>query len=316
MNTAAQRSIELAHRIIAILKEHRRSESCHHHEYHDCLVSHVNKLIQLISRNEIIRFVLPAFPAKSPNPSKTYGALPDLGEHLALCFLNHLCCSIKHIYSPGAEIIICSDGRVFNDLVGVGDHEVDAYSQKIRAILEDNNLTHITLFALDEHYGNVPYAEMRKNLIREFGETEARLKNTIKNCISARQQFNGIHRFIFEDSMFAMNTLSRNKIRKLSKEVAYQVVKRSNSWSVLVEKKFPDALRLSIHPQVCGSNKIGLMLLKAVDNWATPWHRVVLYDGQEHRLIKKNDAEDLGATPVFVNDKFSHYILKELHYVN
>lgn len=316
MKTVEQHSIQLAHQIVAILKEHKRAELCHHEEYHDCLVPHVNKLAKLIAKNEILHFVLPAFPAKSPNSTKTYGFLPDLGEHLALCFLNQLCCSIKNIYPPGAEITICSDGRVFNDLVGVCNSKVDAYSKKIQDILVDNDLTQISLFALDEYYNAISYTKMRNNLIVEFGEKDECLKNNIKNCALSRQQFNGIHRFVFEDNVFIESSLSRNKIRKLSKEIAYQVVKRSNAWSKLVEKTFPDALRLSIHPQFCGSNKIGLMLLKASDNWATPWHRVVLYDGQEYRLMKKSDAESLGAIPVFVNEQFSHYILKDNYYAD
>lgn len=308
--------MKIAHQIVALLQEHRRAEICHHHEYHDCLALHVDKLEKLITQNKTLRFVLPAFPAKSPNTNKTYGPLPDLGECLALFFLNQFCESIKQIYSPGAEIIICSDGRVFNDLVGVKDREVDAYAQKIQDILAQNNLSHLSLFALDEYYSDLSYEEMRNNLIAEFGEESDALKNNIKICPVARQQFNGIHRFVFEDNLFVSQALSRNKIREQSKDIAYQVVRRSNAWSVLVEKAFPDALRLSIHPQKCGSNKIGFMLLQAEDNWATPWHRVVLYDGQQHALIKKKDAEGLGATAVFDKGQFSHYVLEGNHHVN
>lgn len=309
MKTVEQGPIHLAYQLVAILKEHRRALPCHHDEYQDCLKEHVNKLVALISKRKMLCFVLPAFPAKSPNRDKTYGVLPDLGERLALGFLNQLCLAIKSIYSPGAKIVICSDGRVFNDLIGIGDQDVDAYSKKIETILIKDNLTHLSLFSLDEYYHQGSYIEMRKHLINEFSEDDEYFKKNITNSPSSLQQFNGIHRFIFEDNKFILNTLSKNKIRKLSKETAYQVVRRSNAWSVLVERSFPEALRLSIHPQHCGSKKIGLMLLKSIDYWATPWHRVVLYNRKEHVLIKKNDAEDLGATPIFVNNEFSHYVL-------
>lgn len=307
MKAGKANSIALAHQIIDMLNEHRRESRCHHHGHHECLALHVDKLTALVTKGERIRFVLPAFPAKSPNLNKTYGVLPDLGEQLALCFLNQLCVAIEGIYPSGADIMICSDGRVFNDLLGISDYEVDAYSQTIRDIIEEQQLTHILLFSLDDYFDNMPGADMRENLMTAFGEPEERFRYNIKHNAFARQQFNGIHRFVFEDNTFVMNALSRNKIRNLSKDIAYQVVRRSNAWSALVEARFPEALRLSIHPQVCGSNKIGLMLLKAADQWATPWHRVVVYDGYEHRLMTRRDAETLGAKPVFVKEAFSHY---------
>lgn len=42
------------------------------------------------------------------------GTLPDLGEELALTHLNGLGESIADIYEPGAQIVITSDGLVYN----------------------------------------------------------------------------------------------------------------------------------------------------------------------------------------------------------
>lgn len=68
-----------------------------------------------ISRSEPIKMVLPAFPFKSPNRrDKTLGSLPDLGEEVALMHLNGLCSSIADIYEHGANVVITSDGLVYN----------------------------------------------------------------------------------------------------------------------------------------------------------------------------------------------------------
>ena len=68
-----------------------------------------------VSKREPVLMVLPAFPFKSPNrKAKTLGALPDLGEELALMHLNGLCESIKEIYEHGANVVITSDGLVYN----------------------------------------------------------------------------------------------------------------------------------------------------------------------------------------------------------
>ncbi|KAF2658352.1 hypothetical protein K491DRAFT_265451 [Lophiostoma macrostomum CBS 122681] len=70
---------------------------------------------QSISVNEPIRLLLPGFPYKSPNTTdKVLGALPDLGEELALAHLNGLCESIASVYEHGAQVHIVSDGLVYN----------------------------------------------------------------------------------------------------------------------------------------------------------------------------------------------------------
>ena len=68
-----------------------------------------------VTKEEPVRMVLPAFPFKSPNrKDKTLGSLPDLGEELALMHLNGLCETISEIYSHGANVVITSDGLVYN----------------------------------------------------------------------------------------------------------------------------------------------------------------------------------------------------------
>jgi hypothetical protein len=68
-----------------------------------------------VKANRIIPMVLPAFPMKSNNRmQKVLGHLPDLGEELALARLANLCHDIKAIYSPGAMVVIVTDGVCYN----------------------------------------------------------------------------------------------------------------------------------------------------------------------------------------------------------
>jgi pyoverdine/dityrosine biosynthesis protein Dit1 len=68
---------------------------------------------------------------------------------------------------------------------------------------------------------------------------------------------------------------------------------------------FPKAIRLSIHPQPCGSEKLGIQFLPATNCWATPWHNVLLKNKHHWQLIKRIDAEQLGAK--LAHD---HYVLE------
>lgn len=297
-----------AKKIIALLDAHKRlAGSCSRHNNGECLGIHLSKIESFIEKNEPLQFILPAFPAKSSNANKTFGFLPDLAEKLALKFLNTICETIQEIYSPGASIRICSDGRVFSDLVQVKDSEISAYFQMMQHIIDSEQLQNIRLYSLDDYYKNSSHQQMRDQLLEDYAIPCDQIRESMKTNPNSLQLFNGMHRFIYEDNLFHFQALSKNKVRKLSGEITLQVIQRSNAFSRLLEKVFPAALRLSIHPQLCGSEKIGIMLLKADNAWATPWHRVVLYENKNPLLIRKKEAEDRGANPVFVNNHFSHY---------
>src|SRR5688572_19877658 len=60
---------------------------------------HLNKIADFVRQGKPVRLVLPAFPAKSSNPEKTLGILPDLGEVLALRRLNALCERVAEVYA-------------------------------------------------------------------------------------------------------------------------------------------------------------------------------------------------------------------------
>lgn len=84
----------------------------------------VNFLAHIYSRvaaNEAVLMCLPAFPFKSPNRStKVLGRLPDKAEEFALAHLNGLCAAIGDIYTPGARLMIVSDGLVYNGTYPLG----------------------------------------------------------------------------------------------------------------------------------------------------------------------------------------------------
>ncbi|EKD72060.1 MAG: pyoverdine biosynthesis [uncultured bacterium] len=309
MLSFSQKTQLIAEKIMQELFHYRRVINCQHIQQMDCHVLHHMKIKKFIETSQPIHFVLPAFPAKSPNPEKTAGILPDLGERLSLKFLDQLCQDIQSIYPPGAQVCICSDGRVFNDLVNVSDTNVDAYAQEIKNIIRMDNLTNLTTFSLDDFYHLQNYAEMREKLTQIYGEPMVELKEKVKTNTSIKSLFNGIHKFIFEDYLMSSTSLSKNQLRHFTKEITYQVIQRSNAWGNLIKKYFPDAVRLSIHPQPCHSEKFGIMLLQSSNVWATPWHRVLLSIGNKNILIKKKEAIAMGAKPIFINYQFSHYMM-------
>lgn len=281
--------------------------SCGQEPCPQCLAPHLVKIQAFLDREEPIHMVLPAFPAKSPNPEKTLGKLPDLGEHLALRTLQTMCEEIKDLYSPGAQVTICSDGHVFSDLVEVSDQDVTAYHSAMGDLIAELGHSNIDLFSLADIHANPEYPKLRGQLMEHFGEAIEVLRERCKTYPHHAAMLDGIHRFIFEDRVVLYPDLSRSKNRKLARPVAYQVVARSNAWSRLVAEHFPSSVRLSIHPQPYHSEKIGFLLTKAVDNWITPWHGAILLEDDEFTLLKRKQAEDAGAKLVESRGRPSHF---------
>lgn len=297
-------------RMITILMKYQRRSTvnalnCSRLTCPSCQKHPKNIIQQAILTQQPLTLILPAFPAKSANRQKTLSEQPDLGERMGLINLDKLCQSLHQLHQPGVRLIICSDGRVFNDLVLVDNADVEIYQQGLEKIIKEEKLDYLSLFSLDDVYTNLDFAAMRVQLMLDFGESLEQLKQRIRTNSDALYLFNGIHRFIVEDQLALKPHQSKNQTRLQAKETAYNVVRRSNAWSKLLAAHFPHALRLSIHPQPCGSEKFGIQFLPASNSWATPWHNVLLKNREHWQLIKRIDAEKLGARL-----NHDHYVLE------
>lgn len=266
------------------------------------------KLQYYISQGQPIHLILPAFPAKSPNPHKVLGKLPDLGEEIALTFLQSLCEDIRQVYAPGVRLSICADGRVFADLVQVSDADVSAYNDALKQQLQQLGTTNLDVLNLEDLLTTSSFDEARAWIISQYGEPLAELKARVRDTEHHRALFNGIHRFVSEDNLALAPEKSKNRVKEESKEIAYEVVRRSNAWTRLLAQEFPHAVRLSIHPQHPHSDKIGLRITRAVDDWLTPWHGVVVLRDNDYVLMKRSQAEDVGAELVLKDGRPSHFV--------
>lgn len=301
----------LAENLLLDLFRHRRllpgAGPCAKEPCPRCLDLHLPKAGAAIAAGEPIRLVLPAFPAKSANPRKTLGPLPDLGEELALRFLQERCDAIRERYPAGAKLIICSDGRVFNDLVGVTDGDVTAYRRRLMEMIREAGLSDIDVFDLDDVRPGEPFDATRRWLVERHGQSREELERRAEEFDHHRETYNGIHRFLTEDLAAREPAMSRTQARNRSKDDAYEVIRRSDAWSRLVAAYFPDALRLSIHPQPAHAEKVGILLTPSEDAWLTPWHGVVLARQDRFVLTRRADAEALGAAAVERDGRPSHF---------
>ena len=298
---------------IAILKQlfrHRRLQenagSCSENPCEQCLAMHLPKVRRWIALGEPVHFLLPSFPAKSPNTKKVLGRLPDMAEENALRFLENVCEELKQLYPAGARISICSDGRVFSDLVGVSDEDVTNYATELERMIKRGEAQSLDFFSMEDLFDVEDHVSMREQLILHYCDSLAAIEARIHAFAHHRELFNGIQRFLFEDRAAMDTGKSRSQVRKDCKELAHGVIQRSDGWGRLLNDCFPMSLRLSIHPQAPHSEKIGILLGEANDTWLTPWHGVAVKDGDSFRMMRRHEAEELGARVVERNGRPSY----------
>src|SRR5262249_29978333 len=172
----------LSRKILEQLFQHRRlhvADSCAERPCEQCLALHLPKVLRFISDDQPIHFLLPAFPAKSPSPKKVLGHLPDMAEELALQFLEQVCGEVRQLYSPGARITICSDGRVFSDLVGVTDQDVTDYGREMQEFRHRIGITSLDWFRMEDLFETSDHSIMRQQLVHHYAEPLAAIRQRI-----------------------------------------------------------------------------------------------------------------------------------------
>jgi len=274
------------------------------------LAPHLPKVLQAVERGLPVEMVLPAFPGKSPNRQKTLGPLPDLAEHHAIDELNRLAEEIRALHAPGAVIHICSDGYVFADLVRVPDAHVQAYTEDIQRYAGQHYPGRFTLFDLKDAYPQLGCLDsMREELMIEHGQSLRALQQRFEDEEHMRLMYCGIHRFLAEDyaGLVEFEGMSMNAVKKAAKPASQRVIQRSEAWSALLQARYPHCLRLSIHPQLAVSSKIGIRLVPTSDLWRTPWHSVAIKRRGVVTLDRRSNVDERYSRLVFRRGRPCHY---------
>ena len=271
---------------------------------------HLDKIRLMVAKQETITMVLPAYPGKSPNRNKTLSRLPDLAEKHSIDNLYQLCREIEQVYQGGAKILICSDGYVFSDLVRITDADVQQYTDEIISYYQQNYPGYFDFFDMKDAFKQLNCLDsMREELMVCYGESLVSLNERCKSEKETTSMYMGITRFLAEDftGLPEFTGQSKTQVKKIAKTTSVRVIQRSNAWSALLEKYFPQALRLSIHPQFRVSAKIGINLGDADDGWRTPWHSVAVLKNRQVQLQKRSQIDENRHRLIFSGGKPCHY---------
>ena len=157
-----------------------------------------------------------------------------MAERQSLAFLNELCLRIGQIYAPGARIVLCSDGRVFNDVVGIREIDITTYQQDLTTLIAELRAYNLATFNLDNVFRGCRFEEMRSQLMACFGESIETVQEEVRADEEARRMYCGITRFLVEDALRPGMTISKTALQKQCRSRAYEVIRRSRAWDTLL----------------------------------------------------------------------------------
>ncbi len=162
----------------------------------------------------------------------------------------------------------------------------------------------INIWSLKDAYGLEDINECRSRLLEDYPtsleETRAQIKepNSIQNLAYIGQK-----KYFTNDGYDSPigSKLSHTEVKRISGELAVKATHLAEAWSYCIAKRFPDAVRLSVHPYPAHWNgKTGIYLTDTQEEWITPWHGVAVLNEStgKWKIIKNYKAKEIGAVLV------------------
>lgn len=245
-----------------------------------------------VINNEPIKFAMLGLPFKSTNKrDKVLGDLPDLGEELTVKNFSAFNNDIKTVYKPGIEMLVASDGYVFNDLLGIPESVVSEY----KAINESFNANGpLKIIDINDFYSGQTVSFKRDKLMQQFGYTWERMEQEILFNPDVNFLYKGMLKFM-EEELAWQPFPSREQRRKAAKKLVREMMLRNEAYNLIVRKELPQYIRLSMHQSVNNGYKYSFKLIPGNNTHHSAWHAVIVMSHTgEAMTMHRADAEKYG----------------------
>ena len=234
-----------------------------------------------VQRDMPLEFVLPSFPVKCFNPLKVRRRTPDLAEVGCLSRLYSLCRDIEQIYQPGAMVILVTDGLVYAPIFREPIAHAQRYREEIDELIVDlgyrkyitsvdmgdlvasredefNRIYQMVEIRVADHYERYPNDSDRQRLI----------ENTMTNINLTMYPERDLIDFFVNENNSALQEEIRE--RATASAFEYLVFNQTLREIELVQRAFPNALRVTCHPK---EGQLGLHLVHP-NSFNYPWNGV------------------------------------------
>lgn len=299
--------IDLLENIFEILLKYNKGET-------ECNSEYFRGVLQkFIAKSEPIQMIIPAFPGKSINSSSIISLEPDYGEYLAIETLKSLCKDIQNIYKPGCNISLFHDGHYFFKTGCIRPYkELDQYINTLKLLTKNTGIKHITI---DQVFSGLNYDEMVTKFINNYCPSVDSFRESVLTDEDMKRKY--LNEYIFVKNEFSSELckgLSSSQCKAKSKELALNIMIIEAGMSKLLEERFPNFFRLSIHKQNSSkSKKFYINLLGNCKNLGTAWFNITVKDSDgNYMFMKKLTAEQSGYSYVENNGMpyyFSNVVL-------
>lgn len=252
----------------------------------------INHILPLLEQKKRLLFILPGFPFKDQNRFRVpYDAsCVDFSEIAFLIRLHSLIQALYQVHPFGADSLVLSDGRLYQEIFYVDPKEVEEYQWRLHDFRNKLNIQ-----------GDVSIIDLKDIIERadENGEISNILKhleNIISNEYVKKEFFLGL----IQGMKWNMN--SRKLLKDYSDIDAWDIIKKSRSdikqelldiwdqyhelaqkaaikyaatnlmlkWTDLLRKFFPESIRCTVHPK---KNQFALAMNYAWNGiaWSEKW---------------------------------------------
>lgn len=275
----------------------------------------VSKIVPFIQQQKRLYFILPSFPFKDQNRFRVpFNAdTVDFSEVAFLMRVHNVIQSLYQVHPFGADAIILSDGRLYQDIFGVDSEAVEEYQRRLKYYRNKLNIA-----------GDISIIDLKELIERadENGEI-TRIMQYIENWI--RKNYISENEFLTLVQGMKWNMNSRVFLADLSDEEAWNVIKMDRGkveeglapawdqyhilaieaaikyaavnmmlkWTNLLQSFFPEAIRCTVHPK---KGQVALAMNYAWNGiaWSEKWPKsfqdissVPFYQLAKYSNIKK-----------------------------
>lgn len=252
-----------------------------------------------------IGFAMLGLPFKSINKrDKVLGDLPDLGEELTVKNFAAFNAAVKTVYEPGIEMLVASDGYVFNDLLGAPDYTVEQYKE-INSSFNSNGP--LKILDLNDFYTGPNIATKRDRLMQQFGYTWEKMEQEILFNPDVNMLYKGMLLFM-EEELAWQDFPSRNQRAKAAKKLVREMMLRNEAYNQLVRKELSGHIRLSMHQSVNNGYKYSFKLIPGNKTHHSAWHCVIVMQGDEAITMHRIEAEKAGYELVYKDGQPYNFI--------
>ncbi|MCJ8274766.1 MAG: L-tyrosine/L-tryptophan isonitrile synthase family protein, partial [Psychrosphaera sp.] len=227
-----------------------------------------------------LQLILPGFPCKSPNDvDKTFSAMPDYGEVIAIERLDKLCFDLNAIYAPRSKLTILSDGTTFADVVQVSDQTKQLYKLALRDITVTENIAWADLSSiLPEINVNEPDDKLRKALLKTVAKGPRpfeKFVDKVKKDPAQSKVHDKMCSYLYHDiNLERFSEQCRDGYLASISEKAYQMMYRGKALNQGIQNTFPNHIRLSVHAYDNAGPKFTVILNPNSTKAIAPWHSV------------------------------------------